>query len=342
MPLQPRSLTALSFSSSGVLMVGQMGIYCKLLESGLLKNVKELYGCSGGSLCAYMAALGVTPSWIREWVQHFDTRPIMNIQEELVVDYATSWGVDSCLAAKEYIGKFIDTWEPGASQWTFADLHRERPGISLYITATNVSTGKQVVFSHDSHPSMLIADAIHASSSIPFYATPFIDPSGHYLCDGAIIETLPYQIVRSPATTLFIVCSPTATTPVISSLGDYIHRVLRIMRFGNLGSEKPAPTHLIRVNPCGIMLLNFMISKEERLHLFASGLSDGAEWIMRNFPGGTEETPPCSGDLHTSVSSHPSQEPLSDSHQSNIPLPFRAPFLDLPLAGPQRSRRWSC
>lgn len=319
-----------------------MGIYCKLLESGLMKNIKELYGCSGGSLCAYMAALGVTPSWIREWIQHFDTRPIMNIQEELVVDYAMSWGVDSGLAAKEYIGKFIDTWEPGASQWTFADLHRERPGITLHITATNVSTGKQAVFSYDSHPSMPIADAIHASSSIPFYATPFIDPSGDFLCDGAIIETLPYKIVRSPTTTLFIVCSPTAANPIISSLGEYIQRILRIMRFGNLGFEKLEPDHLIRVKPRGIMLLNFMISKEERLHLFASGIADGAEWITQNFPEGTEEILPYSGDLHTLSSSLPSQEPLSDSHRSNAPLPSRAPSRDLPLAGPQKSRRWSC
>jgi len=323
-------------------MVGQMGVYCKLLESGLLANVKDLYGCSGGSLCAYMAALGVTPSWIREWIQHFDTRPIMNIQEELVVDYASSWGVDSGLGAKEYIGKFIDTWEPGASRWTFADLRRERPGITLHITATNVTTESQAIFSSESHPAMLIADAIHASSSIPFYMIPFVDSSGHFLCDGAIAEALPFQIVKSPETTLFVACSSSAPGPSISSLGDYMQRILRIMRFGNLGLEKSEPTHLIRVKPCGIMLLNFMISKEERLQLFASGISDGAEWIMHNFPGGTAEIPPYSGDLHTLSVSLPSQEPSSDTRRSNIPLPSRALSRDLPLEGPQRSRRWSC
>ena len=338
MPAQPQ-WNAISFSSSGVLLVGQMGIYCQLREAGLLNTVKDYYGCSGGSICAYLGALGVTPAWIREWVQHFDTRPIINIQEDMIIDYMTTWGVDSGVQAAEYIGKFVDTWEPGASQWTFADLQRARPGISLTITATNVSAGCQGVFSIERSPSMRIADAIRASSSVPFYASPWADPSGQLFCDGAVIESYPRQCVKSVSDTLFVVCEGPPSPPNISSLGEYIHRVMRIARFKNHKAEDP--DHIIYLKNCGIMLLNFMISKEERLRVFASGLSDAAAWITRVSPAGTEGTPPCSGDPHTLSVSHPFPESSSDSHLSCSPLPPRAPVQDLPHGRPRRYRRWS-
>ena len=334
MPLQP---TAISFSSSGVLMVGQMGIYCHLLEAGIVASVTDFYGCSGGSLCAYLGALGVTPAWIREWVQHFDTRPIMNIQEDMVVDYMTTWGVDSGVQATEYIGKFIDTWEPGASQWTFADLARERPGISLTITASNISAGCQAVFSTEKSPAMRIADAIRASSAVPFYASPWIDPSGQVFCDGAICESYPLRCVKSVAETLFIVCEPAPSPPGITSLGDYIHRVMRLARHHKVAT----PTHTIYLKHCGIMLLNFMISKEERLRVFDSGLSDAAGWIKQHSPAGTEESPPCSGDPHTLSASRPSPESLSGSHPPCSPLPPRGPVPDSPPSLRRRYRRWS-
>ena len=338
-PVTESPITAISFGSSGVLMVGQMGIYCRLYEAGLTTNLKEFYGCSGGAVCAFLCALGVTPAWIRTWAQHFDTRPLMNIQEDLVADYLTTWGVDSGMQAKEYLSKFVDTWEPGASKWTFADLAAQRPGLQLTITATNVTKECQGVFSVATHPSMLIADAIHASSSIPFYACPWMDPSGQLYCDGAIFESYPYRCVQNPATTLFVACERTAPTPGVSSLGDYINKIMRITRFRN--RTENTPDHILILKPCGIMLLNFMITKEERLGLFASGLADADEWITRTFPGGTGGNPPLSGGRRTLSAAHPSPGRSSDSHRSDSLLPPPAPSPGSPPSGRRRCRRWS-
>ena len=338
MTVQPQ-WNAISFSSSGVLMIGQMGAYCQLHESGMLAGVKDFYGCSGGSICAYLGALGVTPLWIREWVQHFDTRPIMNIQEDMVVDYMTTWGVDSGVQASEYIGKFIDTWEPGASQWTFADLQRERPGVSLTITATNVSAEKQDIFSTATHPSMRIADAIRASSSVPFYASPWVDASGQLFCDGAVCESYPRRCVKNPGTTLFVICEAPPSLPTVASLGEYIHRILRIARLKH--NKEPAQENMLFLKSCGIMLLNFMITKEERLRAFASGASDGIEWIKQHSPVGTSGSRPSSGGPHTLSAARPSPELLSGSPPPRSPSQPRAPSQGLPPFLLRRSRRWS-
>ena len=340
--LHPR---ALSFSSSGVFLVGQMGIYCRLLEAGILDQVTEYYGCSGGALVVFLAALGVTPIWIREWVQHFDTRPLLNIQEEMVVDYMTSWGVDSGDYASEYIRKFIDTWEPGASRWTFAEFAARRPGISLKIIATNVSAGDQEVFSVATHPTMQIGDAIRASSSIPFYAVPWRDSSGQIFCDGAVLESYPLRCVRSPAETLFVICSQPRglqlVAPVVT-FSDYVHKILNLGRFWNRTVEEP--DHIIRLSPCGIMMLDFMISKEERLHIFATGISDAERFLSlprKGSAGGTAESRPLSGGLNALSVSHPSPGLSLDSHRSSIPSPSGVPFQDSHAGGRRRYRRWS-
>ena len=341
-----QQLKALSFSSSGVFLVGQMGIYCRLYEAGMVSNVTEYYGCSGGAVCAYMAALGVTPVWIREWVQHFDTRPLLNIQEEMVVDYMTTWGVDSGDYGADYIRKFIDTWEPGASRWTFAEFAARRPGISLKIIATNVSAGSQEVFSVATHPSMPVGDAIRASSSVPFYASPWRDPSGQIFCDGAVLESYPLRCVRSPAETLFIICSePRArqlTTPV-ATFSDYVHKILNLGRFWNRTIQEP--NHIIRLSPCGIMMMDFMISKEERLHLFTTGIADAERWLskgsMQGSVGGTVESRPSSGGPSALSVSHRTPELLSDSHQSSNPSRPEDPSQDSHAGGSQRYRRWS-
>lgn len=343
---QQQGPKALSFSSSGVFLVGQMGIYCRLYEAGMVSDVTEYYGCSGGAVCAYMAALGVTPAWIREWIQHFDTRPLLNIQEEMVVDYMTSWGVDSGDYAAEYIRKFIDTWEPGASQWTFAEFAASRPGISLKIIATNVSAGSQEVFSVETHPTTRVGDAIRASSSIPFYATPWRDSSGQIFCDGAVLETYPLHCVRSPAETLFIICGEERNHRLVGpvqTFGGYVHKILNLVRFWNRSIQEP--DHIIRLSPCGIMMLDFMISKEERLHIFATGITDAERWLtkgsMQGSAGGTAESRPLSGGPNALSVSHPSPGLSLDSHRSSIPSRPEDPSQGSHAGGSQRYRRWS-
>ena len=226
------------------------------------------------------------------------------------------------------------------SQWTFADLARERPGISLTITATNVTAGRQEVFSTGRNPSMRIADAIRASSSVPFYACPWIDPSGQLFCDGAICESYPLKCLTDPATTLFIVCEGPPASPVISSLGEYVNRIMRLARLRNHKVEED-PEYIIYLKHCGIMLLNFMISKEERLRVFESGVLDAAAWITQASLAGTEGNRPCSGDPHTLSASRPSPESLSDNHPPCSPLLPPAPAPDLPHGRPRKCRRWS-
>lgn len=340
----------ISFSAGGVHIVGHMGVLARLIELGAMSHVRDWYGCSGGSICAFFGALGVSATWIREAVEHFDTSAISSIEDALVGDYLNCWGVNSGEKLIEFGGRFVDTWEPGSSAWTFADFARNRPGVSLSITATNVTRGGLTVFNAVNTPSMRILHAIRASSAVPCLFTPWKDADGDMYSDGAILEYFPWQCVRSRADTLVIISSDTGISgrkvmPVtIHSFGDYISRLIKLVQ---QFQTKDTPKNWIAINNRSVTSLDFYISKEQRLALFAEGVAAAEGWLSFRRQRSTDSSGETAGNHlqsagpYTSSSDHCAQDRTSDIHQSQSPPRPPCPFRDSRTEEKRYSRRWS-
>jgi NTE family protein len=344
---------SISFSSGGVRIIGHMGILARLLDSDILHGVQEWYGCSGGAICAFFGSLGVTSSWIRECIQHFDTRPLLNIREDLIVDFTTHWGVDSGEMLISYIGRFADTWEPGASQWTFADLARKRSAVLLGITATNVSRGVPVVFNKYTAPHMKILDAVRASSSVPLFFTPWINEVGEMFCDGAIVEYYPWSCIPNKKDTLVIACSEENMRgncvsreeygTKIRSVSEYISRILHLVRFFK-EKERELPRNWITVNNKTVHLMDFHISKEQRLALFFEGEAAASAWLRFREKTAAQrktEIPVLCADPGILGSGLLSEERTTDILLQEDLLLRSDPVPDLRPASVSRDRRWS-
>jgi NTE family protein len=78
----------------------------------------------------------------------------------------------------------IDGWLEGRH---FSDLE-----IPLYVVATDIGTGQEVIF--DSGP---VADAVRASIGIPIVAAPWRN-GDTFLIDGAVVNPLPASVLRHP------------------------------------------------------------------------------------------------------------------------------------------------
>jgi predicted acylesterase/phospholipase RssA len=317
------------------------------MEENILSDVREWYGTSGGSVSAIAGALGVSIGWLRTCVEYFDTYPMIDIQEDLVARFMTEWGVDSGNKYTEYIGKFMDTWEPGSSSWTFSQLSKVRPGILLGIPAVNISTGDYVLFSVKTHPNMRILDAVRASSSIPLFFTPWKDEKGDVYCDGGVKEYFPWSCIPKEKhdSTLLIAChekqlSPPIYTPIYT-LTDYISRIFYFICHHHRDIHE-VPTHKIVINDTRLDILDFYQTREERLSLVQSGIDAASAWIKLHSSQGISGIHPSSAPPDT-LSSDRMTEPntASDNPQfQNRPLlPVR--FLDSPIASQQTSRRWS-
>jgi len=323
----------------------------KLIDAGALERVQHWYGCSGGSFCAFFGALGVSAAWIRDAVEHFDTRAIARLEDDLISDYLNTWGVNSGNKLIEFLGRFVDTWEPGASAWTFADFGSKRPGVTLKITASNVTRGSLAVFSEATTPHIRILDAIRASIAVPGFFTPWIDPDGDLFCDGAILEYFPWGCVEDKANTLVLMCSETGISgrkispTKVQSLSEYFRQIVRLVQQNQASGT---PKNWIAITNKHISGLDFHMSKDERLGLFSDGVIAAGRWLAfrsersKLVPAGeTGEIRQQCGDHCTLSCSPPSPDRTSDSPRLRIPPPTPCQSRDLHSGGQRPGRRWS-
>jgi predicted acylesterase/phospholipase RssA len=340
---RPRSV---SFSSGGVRTIGHMGVVARLQEEGILDDVRAWYGCSGGAISAVFCAVGVSAAWIRNCARYMETAAMSEITEESIANFMSAWGINSGDSYMNLLSRFIDTWEQGASQWTFADLARERHGIFLGLGALNVSAQRYDVLSVETAPTMRIMDAVRASTSIPLFFTPWVDGSGAVYCDGAIIEQFPWRSIPNKDETLVIACSDTeirdSVVNSITSAVDYLAGIFHTIR-RTFRAETPRPRHWIAVNNATIHALDFGLTADERIAFLAEGEAAAAAWIafMRQAAASrTQRNQPAHEGLSTLSSETPVQDRRSGSRQSQNPvlLPSLPPH---PRSESGRARRWS-
>ena len=353
-----------SLSSSGVRAVGHFGCLTGLAEAGILDDVTDWYGCSGGSIAAYAGALGVSATWLRHLAEVFDLRPLGAIYEEELMAFPQSWGIRDAGVLQTYLGRFFDTWEPRASSWTFADLKRERPNVNLTITGTNLTRGTQVIFNYETTPAMRILEAVQISGSVPLFYTPWLSPSGDVYCDGGIIEYFPWTCVRKPDETLVIVCEEagidgrheqTLSKKPIKTVFDYVDRVIHVSV--NVKRRCAVPKFWIALNNDEITTLEFNMTKEQRLGLFYGGMKAATSWVAFRsrmitadvsagftsaVPLRTAQSPPrCEGPCREPCYHRPSAESELGSPECRSPPSSEAPSRGLHTPSRRTVRRWS-
>ena len=336
--------TGISFSSGGVRITGQLGALAKLMEAGVTKDVRDWYGCSGGSICALFGVIGVSLTWMRDAAANFDMRIAGTVEEDIVADVFTTWGVNSGKNMDLLLSKVIDTWEAGISTWTFADLAVKRPGSTLTIIATNLTAGKLTAFNAVNTPSVHVLDAIRASSAVPCFFTPWVDAAGDVYCDGAVLEYYPWNSVKDKDRTLVIACSDTnmggrEKSVVMHNLVDFISRVTSLTLRKNVSNRVK---FWIAINNESVDPLDFQMSSEQRLFMFDEGRLAATRWLefKQVLCSETQRNQTSHVSHHTS-SSLLSPNRMSDTHQCHNPLPLRALSQHPHTESSRPSRRWS-
>jgi len=159
-----------------------------LETTGHLRFVKEWMGISAGALQALAFALGYTLPELTKFNLTFDFQQLMEPDE--APGWFTNLGFDTGNRLLKLMNAFLKEKELKETL-TFKQLY-EKTGRSFRTFATNINTGKLVVYSKELTPDYCVTHATRASMSLPYYYQPYPCPvTGHLLCDGGIITNYP-------------------------------------------------------------------------------------------------------------------------------------------------------
>ena len=218
---------ALVIGSGSVKCAAALGLMKVLAREHI--DVDMVVGCSGGSIYASLIALGwsveratdaTLKMWTREVTAKRNTRAILQLALPFIFKFDETFG----LIDDRLINRRLAEGFEGA---TFADAN-----IPLFVTATDLYNGEQVVLSEGS-----VADAVRASISIPFIFPPY-KLNGRYFIDGFQSDPLPIGVAIKEGADIII---------AMGFESPYQDRVSSLMRY-NFQVSSITSNNLLKTN----------------------------------------------------------------------------------------------
>jgi predicted acylesterase/phospholipase RssA len=200
-----------ALSSGGSRTIAHIGVVRVLRQAGI--PIDMLAGSSGGALFGALIACGWPDQKLAEFARKLGD---FNNFRNWDINLPPRAGLIKGRRARD----LIDGWLEGRQ---FSDLE-----IPLYVVATDLSTGEEVVF--DSGP---VADAVRASISIPGVANPW-QYKNRFLVDGAVVNPMPASVLHNRGAKIIIGSSVVRTAddpsqPKFEKMPHFLQIITRII-----------------------------------------------------------------------------------------------------------------
>jgi NTE family protein len=202
----------LVFEGGGIRGIAYGGALAELEKQGALQPIERVGGTSAGAIQAVLLAVGYTAPEVAGIVYRTPTRKFNDgrlIFFGGISRLTRQYGWYRGEAFTAWLEKLIKA-KSGNGGLTFRELHQlaGRNGFrDLYVTGTNLTQQKVVIFSHETYPNMKIADAVRISMSVPlYYRAVFVNRQGQIvsrprpgeavdvLVDGGILANFPLDL----------------------------------------------------------------------------------------------------------------------------------------------------
>lgn len=185
------SYKALTVSSGGFKAILELGALHECYTKNMLNDIEYLSGASAGSIICALFACGITPIEMLtaicspEFERQFEHINITKIP--------TDYGVFSTMTIRNTLDRMIKS-KLGTVP-TFKELY-EKCNKYLLIPSYCITTKSNVYFSHETHPDMLISEAVALSCTIPFIfqASKYND---ELYIDGAFVSMFPFDELKA-------------------------------------------------------------------------------------------------------------------------------------------------
>jgi len=184
-------ITHISFSSGGLKGFCYLGILRYLYLENMIENIKYIGGTSIGSFFAFVLGMKIPLDYVEEEIlkiihscvnEHY-----ISINKKSLSNMFLCNGMYKADFSTGLLKRFLKK-EYDVEDITFLE-YIKRTGKNIYISCTNISTSRNVVFSAETHPNLSVLTVVEASMTIPFIFEP-TQINGEYYVDGGISNDL--------------------------------------------------------------------------------------------------------------------------------------------------------
>ena len=157
-----------------------------------LKNIKNYYGTSVGSIISTLLAIGYSIDELLTFIDKFNFEKLSDDIDidNLFTDFGISTGKNIMTVVQ-----FLFNEKINKNDISFIELYNMK-NITLNIIATNITDMIEEVFNHNTNPHMSIMTAIRMSIAVPIIFTPVLFNNKLYL-DGGLVNNFPINHVKT-------------------------------------------------------------------------------------------------------------------------------------------------
>ena len=190
-----KHITHLIFCGNALKSLTLCGVLRYLYFHKLEANIRDISATSMGAFFAFAFALRIPIEKLEsmiielskdETITKFKPSSFINI----INNYGLCSSIDYLKIYRTYLKEIY-----GQDDITFLELSK-KTGINIYISATRVDTGANVIFNVNDTPNISVLSAIAASMCIPIISQPIII-DGYYYDDGFLSNNVPYEVFHN-------------------------------------------------------------------------------------------------------------------------------------------------
>jgi predicted acylesterase/phospholipase RssA len=215
-----------------------------------ISQVEEISGASAGAILGMFLCQG-TPC--EEILKICLSINIESLVKPNLLSIITNYGLTPLESVKNKLFEFF-------GNITFSDVFKKYKK-KLYISSFCVDTGSTEYFSVDTHPDMIVVQAITMSISVPILFEPVMF-NGNYYVDGGLIEKSPMKPLPKEGSLGLTLSSPITHEP-IKNLKTFFTRLINACRKMD---DYDCTTVKTSFN-----IFNFSMSYDDKVKMFIEG-----------------------------------------------------------------------
>lgn len=184
-----KKITHLVFAGNALRSICLGGILRYLYFYKMDNDIHNVAGTSMGSFFALAFALKIPIETLENYLYMLCKKSeLTKFKPSSFINLVNDYGLNSSI---DYLSKFKEYVKEKYEQddLTFIELSK-KTGVNLYVSATNINNGSNVIFNVNDTPNVSVFEAVAASMCIPFLSKPVII-DGFYYVDGILTNNFP-------------------------------------------------------------------------------------------------------------------------------------------------------